>query len=317
MRSLVISISLAAVLVVSGCEVVDPARPTAQPDAEVFGNLLDVEKIPDKSTTWIVRIQVGTPRSVRAADEDTGKPTPEVEKGLVATVMVGADTVVVADDRPASLEDIDSGTEIVVLPVAGTTQMYGSNDLRLEATTVMDFATYRLWRLPKLDSAVATELDDPALINSAGVEVAPVPVAGGAVLYFSARLRPPASADDGWHGALRDGLGIPEEGAGGVERSYRSEITGDGWTQPELVRFPGLDDALQVRVTWVAVDETLCLVTVAMPGEATWVGRATRSAANARWSAPERLDSLGDDARDGFYLTGSSTKIVFATNRGS
>jgi len=219
MRSLVISISLAAVLVVSGCEVVDPARPTAQPDAEVFGNLLDVEKIPDKSTTWIVRIQVGTPRSVRAADEDTGIPTPEVEKGLVATVTVGADTVVVADDRPALLEDINSGTEIVVLPVAGTTEMYGSNDLRLEASTVMDFATYKLWRLPKLESAAATEIDDPALINSAGAEIAPIPVAGGAVLYFSARLRPPATSDDGWHGALRDGLGIPDEGAGGVERS--------------------------------------------------------------------------------------------------
>ena len=55
MRSLVVSISLASVLVVSGCEVVDPARPTAQPDAEVFGNLLDVEKSPDDPETWIVR----------------------------------------------------------------------------------------------------------------------------------------------------------------------------------------------------------------------------------------------------------------------
>ena len=317
MRSLVIPISLAMVLVVSGCDVLDPARPTAQPDAEVFGNLLDVEKIPDKSTTWIVRIQVGTPRSVRAADEDTGKPTPEVEKDLVATVTVGADTVVVADDRPALLEDIDSGTEVVVLPVEGTTEMYGSNDLRFVADTVMDFGTYRLWRLPKLESAVATEIDDPALINSAGVEVAPVPVAGGTVLYFSARLRPPATADDGWHGALRDGLGIPEEGAGAVERSYRSELKGGGWTAPELVRFPDLDDAHKVRVSWVSADETVSLVTVEMPGEAPWVGRTTRSGVNTPWSAPQRLDGLGGDARDGVYLTGSSKKIVFATNRGS
>jgi len=317
MRSLVVSISLASVLVASGCEVVNPARRTAQPDAEVFGNLLDVEVSPDEQAIWIVRVQVGTPRSVRSADEDTGKPTPEVDKGLVATVTVGADTVVIADDRSALLEDIDSGTEVVVLPVTGTTEMYGSNDLRLEASTVMDFATYRLWRLPKLESVAATETDDPSRINSAGVEVAPVPVAGGRVLYFSARLRPPATADDGWHGALRDGLGIPDEGAGGLERSYRSELADDGWTEPELVRFPGLDDALQVRVTWVAAEEEVCLVTVTMPGEAPWAGRATRSGANAPWSVPERISGLGDDARDAVYLTGSSTKIVFATNRGS
>ena len=46
------------------------------------------------------------------------------------------------------------------------------------------------------------------------------------------------------------------------------------------------------------------------------MGRATRSGVNGRWSAPQRLEDLGDDARDGVYLTGSSSKIVFATLRG-
>jgi hypothetical protein len=300
---------------VNGCGVVDPARPTAQPDAEVFGNLLDVERSPDDPKTWMVRVQVGAPRSVRAADEDSGKPTPVVEKGLKATVTVGADTVVLVNDQPGLLDDIDSGTEVVVLPVPGTSEMYGSDDLRLEASTVMDFATYRRWRLPKLETATVAEADDAALINSTGAEIAPVPVAGGSVLYFAAHLRPPAFAEDEWHGAIRGGLAVPDEGAGATERSYRSELNEEGWTEPELVRFPGLDNARQVRVSWVKADETVCLVTVRTADEAPWVGRATRSGINRRWSAPERIDGLGDDSSDGVYLAGSSSKIVFATLR--
>jgi len=315
MRSLRVLIVVALLLGVSGCDVLDPARPTAQPDTEVFGNLLDVEKSPDDPGAWIVRVQVGAPRSVRAADEGSGKPTPEVEKGLKATITVGADAIVVVNDRPGLLEDIDSGTEIVVLPVPGTSEMYGFDDLRLQASTVMDFTTYRRWRLPKLETAVVTEADDPALINSTGAEFAPVTVAGGTVLYFTAHLRPPAFADDEWHGAIRSGLAVPEERTGATERSYRTKLENGGWTEPELVRFPGLDDARQVRVSWVKADETVCLVTVATAGEAPWVGRATRSGVNRSWSAPERLEGLGDDASDGVYLAGSSSMIVFATLR--
>ena len=164
---------------------------------------------------------------------------------------------------------------------------------------VMDFATYRNWRLPKLDPEADVEATDPAMINSAGLELAPVPVAGGTVLYFSARFRPPATEDDSWHGASREGLAGPESGGGALERSFRSELTAEGWTEPELVRFPDLDEAGQVRVTWVKADETACLVTVTTPGEAPWIGRATRSGANRRWSAPQRIEELGADARDG------------------
>ncbi|MCW8985589.1 MAG: hypothetical protein OQK55_09615, partial [Thermoanaerobaculales bacterium] len=115
MRSLRVLIVVTIFLVVSGCDVLDPTRPTAQPDAEVFGNLLDVERSPDDPSTWTVRVHVGAPRSVRAADEGSGKPTPEVEKGLKATITVGTDAVVLVNDRPGLLEDIDSGTEVVIL----------------------------------------------------------------------------------------------------------------------------------------------------------------------------------------------------------
>ena len=149
MRSLTVLLVVFTAFALSGCDVVDPARRTTQPDAEVFGNLLDVERSSGEPVSWTVRIKVGTPRSVRSADEDLGKPTPEVEKGLIATVTVGPDAIVMVGDRPGLLENIASGTEVVVLPVSGSTEMYGSDDLRLEAATVMDFATYRLWRLPK------------------------------------------------------------------------------------------------------------------------------------------------------------------------
>jgi hypothetical protein len=312
MRSLKVFSMAVLLMTVGACDIVDPARPTAQPDMEIFGNLLDVEKSPDDPQNFVVRIQVGAPRAIRAADEETGKPTPEIEKGMVATVSVGPDAVVFVDDRPGLLEEIASGTEIVALPTAGTTEMYGSSDLRLEASTVMDFETYRRWRLPKLGSGSEFEVNDPALINSAGPELAPVPVAAGTILYFSARLRPPATADESWHGAIRNGFVDPEEGGGAVERSYRSELSEEGWSAPDLVNLPGLEEARQVRVTWVNSDETVSLVTVTAADGARWIGRSSRSRATARWSAPERLDALGDDAHDGVYLTGSRTKIVFA-----
>lgn len=316
MRTLMVAAAAILLVMVAGCDVVDPARPTAQPDSEVFGNLLDVERLPDDPGFWTVRVQVGAPRSVRSAEEESGKPTPEVEKSLVATVRVGADTVVIVDDGPGLLDALDSGTEVVVLPVPGSTEMYGTDDLRLDAATLIDFATYRLWRLPKLEPGAGEEREDSTRINSTGAEVAPIPVGDGSVLYFSAHLRPPAGPDDRWHGALRDGLAMPRDGAGSRERSYRAELGADGWSVPELVRFPGLDEARRVRVTWVAPDETVCLVTVTMPDMTPWVGRATRATQDSSWSAPQPIGELGEDARDGVYLTGSSTKIVFVTNRG-
>ncbi len=155
-------------VVVGGCDFLDPARPTAQPDADVFGNLIEVTRNPDAPDLWTAVIRVGPPRALRAADEETGKPTPAVEKGLMVTVTVGPDTIVIANDGSASLEDIPSGTEVVVLPVPGTTQIHGSTELWVDADMLMDFATYSLWQLPKLVASDVTFPDDPLLINSSG-----------------------------------------------------------------------------------------------------------------------------------------------------
>lgn len=316
MRSLKYGLVLVVLLGVSGCDLVDPARPSAQPDTEVFGNLTEVNRSPDNPGQWVLQIQVGSPRALRAAEEESGKPTPEVPPGLVATVTVTADTVVVADDMPASLDDIDSGTEVVIVPVPGTTQMWGSSDLRLEADTLVDFETYRRWKLPRLASDDEPLVDDPERINTSGSELAPVPVKGGRVLYFSSHLRPPAAAGEDWHGTVRDGLTVPSEGEALTEWSYRSEMSDAGWSVPERVVFPGLDGAVMIRVTWVNADETRCLVTVAAPGAPPWVGVAERPRASSAWGEPELVEGIGPNAHDAVYLTGSNTKILFASNRG-
>ncbi|MFV2072982.1 MAG: hypothetical protein ACC742_10080 [Thermoanaerobaculales bacterium] len=315
-RKLILGWVVAALATFAGCDLVDPARPTSQPDTEVFGNLLEIEQDTENPALWTARIRVGAPRAFLSAEEASGKATPVVEKGLVATVTVGPDTVVVVADEPARLEDLAPGTEVAVLPVMGTTLTFGSTDIRLEASTLMDFATYRRWRLPGLGTGEEDGTDDPDLINSGGVELAPVPLAGGRVLYFSARLRSPATAEDGWHGARRNGLDTPEEEAASPERSYRTELAEDGWTTPQLVVFPGLEDPDRVRVTWVDAGETRALVTVAIRGEFPWVGLATRRNASSAWGPPERLDELGEDVHDAVYLRGSSSMVVFVSARG-
>jgi len=316
MRPVSIFVTVICLAFVGGCDFLDPARPTSQPDSEVFGNLMEVTRNPDDPGQWTAVIRVVPPRALRAADEETGKPTPAVEKGLIATVTVGPESVVIADDGPAELEDIPSGTEVVVLPVPGTTVIKGSTELWVDADMLMDFETYSLWKLPKLVTSAPASSDDPQRINSSGVELAPVPVDDGRVLYFSARLRPPATPEEAWHGAPREGLESPGEGGAGAVRSYRTEMGDDGWSAPELVVLPGLESATQQRVTWVNDDETECLVTVETGVEPPWVGIARRSSAAADWGEVELVEGIGRQSSDAVYLTGSQTKIVFASNRG-
>jgi hypothetical protein len=303
-------------LVTGGCDLLDPTRPSTHPDTEVFGNLLEVTQSEEEPIEWTARIAVRPPRALAAAEEASGRPTPVVEEGLVATVTVSSDTVVIVGDRPAALAEIPPGTEVVVLPVPGTTRMVGSDDVRVEAEMFMDFYTYGQWRLPGLATTEGTDVEDPARINSSAAELAPVPLNGGKVLYFSSRLRAPVSAEDRWHGAVREGLEIPSEGLRARERTYRTELSPDGWSQPQLVRFPGLEEADQLRVTWVSADETRCLVTVAEGGGSSWVGLAMRSRAVDDWGGPERVDALGQDAHDAVYLAGSNSQMVFVSGPG-
>jgi len=317
-RSLVPVILLAVAL--AGCDLVNPERPTPQPDVTLFGNLLEVAEPAVAGGAWTVTVQVGIPRALASAQQSEGRPTPAVEKGTVAEVTLDGDTVVLVDGHAGRLAELNPGAEVVAVPVPGTTRMAGASRIFVQAAYFMDFATYRRWNLPGLEENEAgpAPVEDPARINSAGIEQSPVPVGDGHVLYFSARLRLPERPDGPWLGARRPGLADPAEGGHPLTRSYRTELGADGWSVPELVALPGVDDTASVRVTWVSDDETRCLVTVEPPDAARWVGAASREDRRRPWGAVEALKALsGGDSADGVFLAGSKTKIAFSSTRGT
>ena len=306
----VVSLALVAACLL-GCGLVDPDRPVPYPDEPVFGNLLEVEEVPGQAAR-VVRVRAGVPRALREAKQSEGRPTPEVEKGTVAEVQVGEDAVVMAAGVPADLAAFNPGTEVVALPLVGTTSMVGQSTIRMTASYFMDFETYRRWRLPALAGDEVAAAEDAAAarrISSSGVEGSPVPLAGGKVLYFSSRLRLPVAPGQPLVGPPRPGFEPPDRPR---ERSYRVALGDAGWGEPELVAFSGLDDAEAVRVSWVNEEETKCLVTVRPAGEAPWIGRSSRASATAPWSAVERLAEAGEGyAEDAVFLAGSKSKLVF------
>ncbi len=308
--------ALTAVLVaLSGCDLLNPDRPVSHADTEVFGNLLQVDEARADEHAWVAKIRVGVPRELGAAKAASGESAPELEEDLLAEILVTPDTVVLAHGAPAALDDINPGTEVAVLPVLGSTRMMGTSTLSAEAAYLTDFETYRRWRLPGMSRPDdrAQVRDDPERINSDGIEHAPVPLAGGRVLYFAARLRPPVRPDEPWQGARREGLPDPGPDGRAVERSYRAELGEKGWTTPRLVSFPGLDEARTVRVSWVSGDETSCLVTVEERDGSRWIGRASRPSAAAPWGEVAR-QTLDEEVlpSDPVFLAGSRSKMVMS-----
>ncbi len=301
----------------SGCDLLDPARPTVQPDMEIFGNLLDSELIPDEPGVATVRVKVTPPRALRAAEDAEGRPTPAAEQGLLAEIRVDSDTVVLLAGQPATLEDFAPGTEVVGIPSPGTTRMVGEDEILLNAQLLIDFETYRRWRLPRLPGTPSPIVEDTKIVNTDGIEHAAVPLAGGRVLYFSGRLRRGEAKIATWVGADRMGLAPIEDGGVAPERTFRTERTDGTWTEPELVVFPGLEKHHMVRVSWVDPEETRCLVTVNQgQGAASWVGRSDRGSAKDPWGPVVAVENLGEgDAFDAVFLAGSGTKIVFVSSR--
>jgi hypothetical protein len=295
-----------------GCDLLDPARPIAHPDTEIFGNLLELEAVERDGPAWLARVRVGMPRAFLQAEESGGRPAPSLEEGIIADVLITGNTVVLAQGRPARLEDLNPGSEVAVIPMVGSTRMMGTSNVSVEALYFTDFDSYRRWQLPGLARAedVGEIRADPTRINSDGIERAPIPLAGGRVLYFTARLRPPIRNGEDWLGARRPGIDQPTEGDRVIERCYRTEIDDEGWSQPEPVVFPGLEEADSVRVSWVANDETRCLVTVEGT-DLSWVAVSDRTSPDQPWGPVEPLASFeGVEARDAVYLAGSDTKIV-------
>jgi len=315
-RSLALPLVILVVLAAASCDLVDPMRPSIQPDSETFGNLVEVHPDPNEPGVWVATIRVGVPRALGRADD--AEPTPQVADGLVALVRVTPDTVVIVDDRPTALEDIDPGTEVVAIPAPGTTTVYGDREIHQVADQFMDFASYARWRMPKLDlpGVVDAPVEDTAAINSSGVETAPIPLGDGTVLYFTARLRPSAVADAAWIGARREGLADPDEGSISFDRSFRTELGEDGWAAPEAVRFPETDGARHLKVTWVNDDETRCYVTSSAADLEPWVGISTRASKGEPWGEIVRMDATGDgDAFDAVAMSGAPETTLFASTR--
>ncbi len=303
----------------AGCDLLNPARPTPHADTNLFGNLIEARSEDGETEAWWVRVRIGLPKAFAQAEAGDGKPTPVVEQGMVADVLVTTETVVLGGGVPVFIEDISPGSEVVVVPTPGSTRMVGTSNITVEASYLMDFDTYRRWQLPNLavDQDGVVPVQDPSRINSAGVEGAPVPVGDGHTLYFSSRLRMPSSPDGAWIGALREGMGEPGPENPPVERTYRATLHDDGWSPPELVVFPDMDGLVMVRVTWVSSDETRCLVTAMGSDGSPWVGQSERESAGDRWGEVQRLTGLGDGSpRDAVFLAGSLTKIVFVDNLG-
>lgn len=310
---------LAAILAL-GCDALRVQKPTPQPDTTVYGTLMGVESAPEQPEAKVLRIKVGMPRVLAGKRAEEGRPAvPKAEEGLIALAAVTPDTVAVFEGRPVpDLGRFKPGMDVVVLPSPGTTTLEGTQLLHVRAALVTDFASFRAWRLPKaLPGDTATPPGDPGRINSPGVEHAPVPVRNGRVLYFSAHLRRPWKKDGEWIGARRPGLPVPTGDRPAVERTYRTELKGSGWTPPQPVVFPGLDDALTVRVSWMNDDETLCLVSVRGADGNRWVGRSERASAGKPWGGVERLKEAGEgSAEDAVFLAGSRTSFAFTTDRG-
>ncbi len=304
------------ILALVGCDLVDPMRSTPHADTETFGNLLEAAPDPSQANIWIAKIKVGVPRALGRADD--ARPTPDVAGGIVAVVVVTSDTVVMIDDRPGALLDIGPGTEVVAVPVPGTTTMLGEKEIHMEAAQLMDFATYARWRLPKLQLAggSAELIEDVDRINSSGVEGGPVPVGDGSVLYFSARLRPPQTPTGAWLGARRKGLPSPADGERSYDRSFRTELGDGGWSTPEPVVFPGAEAAEHVKLTWVSGDERRCYVTVSKADGTPWVGISERPSPADPWGEIVPMEATGEgDAFDAVAMAGSPEKTVFATTR--
>lgn len=303
-------------LATTGCDLLDPARPSLVEDVEVFGNLMSVGAPEEGGDAAIVKLQVGPPRALEKSAAEDDLEVPERSDGLIADVTVDADTVVLIQGLPGNLDDLSPGTELVAIPLAGTSRMRGVTELSLVAEALMDFDTYRAWRLPKLQRGEDPPRSDAGKINSDGVEMSPIPVGDGRVLYFSARMRASAVAEGEWLGAPRDGL-VPEEGASGpVVRSYRAAWRDGGWSPPEPVTFPNLSEALVQEVSWVSEDELECLVTIQTEDGPPWVGRSTRSSQARSWGPVERVEELGDsDAADGYRVPAQDGRIAFASRR--
>jgi hypothetical protein len=326
MRRLLLMLAVAALVV--GCGMQDTNTPVPQPDSLILGRISVMREAPVGSGVWEVEIREGLPEQMQAAMRREGRPVPALDKDVTVRVRVNGDTVCVAGLRPGDLDQFRVGQEVAVNPVPGTTTMTGTKLITADAAEFYLFSAYRLRFLPhSLDSMPegVTAPADPRRINSAGLEVTPLPVQGGRVVYFAAGLLPgiPLGGREAQPvGAVRAGMrersGDLVPWAVGGFRPYRVAWGERGWEEPQPVDLPDLPASAKARLTWINDEETACLVEVTQADGVRQLLSGQRASSKAPWGRLERLElpggpSIGDGQRFGKLLKALVWTVYDAT----
>ena len=177
----------------AACRVGDTTTPVPQPDTLIFGRVAGVRQLAGEPGVSELDVQAGLPNTLQQVMRRENRPIPALEKDLLVRARVDADTLCIVGMLPGDLDAFRVGQEVTVVPRPGSCAMVGTRLLVAEAAELYQFADYQLRSLPRslpaLPAAVSLPAD-PALVNSAGTERAPLPLAGGRVVYFAASLLP-------------------------------------------------------------------------------------------------------------------------------
>ncbi len=305
-----------AVLMVTGCNMQDATTPVPQPDSLILGRIAAIRETAGQGV-WEVDVNEGLPEAMQAVMRRESKPVPVLDKDVKVRIRVTADTVCVAGERASGLDDFRVGQEVAVNPMPGTTAMVGTKLLLADAAEMYLFSVYQMRFLPRSLQAIPADAftpDDPKMINSAGLEMTPLPAAGGKAVYFAAGLLPgvPISGKDAAPiGAVRPGMrdakGALAAWAVGGYRPYRTSWENGAWTEPQPVEFPGLAPEVSARLTWIDGGETACLVEVLQRSGVRGLYSSQRADTKAPWAALVKVDvpggpSVGDAQRFGRQL---------------
>ena len=308
---------LALVVVLVGCGMQDTNTPVPQADTVILGRIAALREVAGEQGIWQVEVKEGLPEAMRNTMRRDGKPAPELAKDVTVKVRVTPDTVCVAGLRAGDLADFRVGQEVAVNPVPGTTALTGTKLLTADAAEFYLFSAYQLRYLPRSLASLPPEVgtpSDPQRVNSAGLEMTPLPVQGERVVYFAAGLLAgvptggPAAAPVGAvRPGMRDSSGTLAPWAVGGYRPYRVAWAKGRWAAPEPVALPGLAPEVSARITWVSEDETACLAEVVGGDGTKRLFASSRASAAAPWAALEKVEvpsgtSAGDAQRFGKQL---------------
>ena len=305
---------LVGLVAIAGCRLADTTTPVPQPDSLIFGRIAAVRPLAAEPGVTEVDVQAGLPSSLRDVMRRENRPVPAPEKDLLVRARVSADTVCIAGMRASDLDAFRVGQEVTVVPRPGTCAMVGTKLLLVEAADLYQFADYQVRMLPRSLPTLPPELSlpaDPGRINSAGTERAPLPLAGGRVVYFAAGLLPALAPQEQQRGAVRTGMKgsdgtLSAWAAAGGQRPYRVEWQSERWSTPAYVEVDGLPAEASARLTWIDATETACLLEVESPTAGKALFAAARPAARGRWGglAPVSVEgggSAGDAQRFGTH----------------